>query len=144
MNKLLFILAIVVVVANCTSPADSGLASLDKREITALSARMEPSAFLLFDPHDCFTCGAQMGRWLDLRRHAPGQIKILVTRVPSPGELKALAARRIPIDGVVRRKALRKEQPGGHAFVYRAGNLLASGPLDDRKVQSTLEQEFPR
>jgi len=143
-KRVLQAVVVAVVVTSCARPSDSGLASIDRKGITEFSARIAPTAFLLFDPLDCFTCGAQIGRWLDLRRHSPGQIKILVTRVPSAGEQKALAARRIPIDGVIRRNALRKDQPGGHVFVYRAGNLLASGPLDDQKVQSTLEQEFPR
>lgn len=141
-NRVGFVL--LAFAASCTINPEPTIRTIDKRELATLSAVQSPSAFLLFDPHDCFTCGAQMGRWLDLRRQSPGRIRIVLTRKPSAGESRGLAARRIPIDGVVRRKALHKEKPGGHVFVFRAGVLVASGPLDDTKVLTTLQQEFPR
>lgn len=133
----------LAVAAGCTR-AESGYPAITPGDVARVTGQPVPTAFLLFDPQDCFTCAAQIGRWMDLRRHSPGRVAIVLTEEPSAGERRALAARRIPVDGIVRRKALKKESAGGRVFIYRAGKLLASGRLDDTTVVSTLRQEFPR
>jgi hypothetical protein len=121
---------------------ESGLPTIDAEGVSRLAARAPSSAVLLFEPTDCLACGANMPRWLAIRRHAPEKVAILVTREPSPSERIMFARYRIPVDGVLRPGVLPKTQPGGKAFIYSSGRLKASGRLREPAMQETLAREL--
>jgi hypothetical protein len=137
-------MAAVVWSAGCTQAAggEPALPEIDAAGVSRLAARAPNSAVLLFEPTDCLACGANMPRWLAIRRHVPEKVTILVTRAPSPSERIMFARYRIPVDGVLRPGVLPKTQPGGKAFVYSSGQLKVSGRLREPAMQETLAREL--
>jgi len=137
-------LAVVVWSAGCAEAAggEAALPEIDAGGVSRLAARAPRSAVLLFEPTDCLACGANMPRWLAIRRDAPEKVAILLTRAPSPSERIMFARYRIPVDGVLRRGVLPKTQPGGKAFIYSSGRLKVSGRLREPAMQETLAREL--
>lgn len=102
------------------------------------------SVYLLFDPQDCFTCEAEMARWVAHRREYPSRVFIVLTRRPSASERQAIAVRRIPIDGVSQDRRLRKAERGGRAFLFQGPELVREGRTADAELMTTIEQELGR
>jgi hypothetical protein len=122
----------------------SGSGHLDAAAIARLAARSPHAVLLLFEPTDALACGAEMPRWLTVRRQVPDRVAILLTRAPSKSEAVLFARYRIPVDGVIRRGVLPKTGRGGQAFIYSAGRLSGSGRLRDQAFQATLSRELAR
>lgn len=134
----------LLVAAGCAEASGVEPGRLDEAGVARLAARGPSVALLLFDPDDCLACGANMPRWLAVRRESPDRVAILLTRPPSRSEAVMFARYRIPVDGVIGRGVLPKTERGGRAFLYRSGRLSASGALRTAAIQATLARELER
>ncbi|MET0400305.1 MAG: hypothetical protein ABW277_26180 [Longimicrobiaceae bacterium] len=138
----LFALACLGAASGCTREPEDRYPRLDREAVGARANRAPKFLLLVFSPEDCLACATDMPRWLALRRHSPGSVAILLTRPPSAAQTKVFARYRIPVDGVLGRGAFPKPSRGGTAYLYVAGELAVSGPLNRAATQATLDKEL--
>lgn len=97
MRRLLFVLLFA---SACQASGDAGRLRLaDGHRISEL-AGPDSTAILLYDPGHCFSCGTTLPDWMAWRRAHPAQVRLVLTRSPSPGEARQLRAGRVTVDGV--------------------------------------------
>ena len=96
------LLFLPLLVAACAAPADAGRLHLDDGRRVAELATADSTVVLFYDPSRCFSCGTALPEWMAWRRLHPAQVRLLLTREPTPGEVRQLRAGRAEVDGMVK------------------------------------------
>lgn len=83
-----------------------------------------PNVILAYAAGYCFACAQQISEWQRLHRDGHANLIVLLAREPSAAERNALAVRRIPVAGVLRRA---RSQPEEYLVDGGRVRLLARG-----------------
>lgn len=85
-----------------------------------LPAAGDTAVVLVYAPSQCFSCDGELSRWVGLSRERGWQVRLLLTREPSPGERDQLRLFRLQPAGVLQGPAARLKTPRVYRF---AGHL---------------------
>lgn len=75
--------------------------------VADLLAPDRPTALLVYPPGYTFACAAELVRWRELEKEGRVRAVLVLDQPPNEADRKALAIRRVQVDGIISRK------PGG-------------------------------
>jgi hypothetical protein len=78
--------------------------------VRELLSGARPNVILAYPAGYCFACAQQISEWQRLHRNGHANLIVLLAREPSAAERNALAVRRIPVAGVLRRARSEPEE----------------------------------
>lgn len=113
---------VVLIIATlaCGGPGVLEYELTDGRTVADLTADVDTSVVLVYDPADCLACDANAVRWNQARAETQHRVLLMLSRAPSETERRRLIAMRMAVDGILR--------PGEWASLSTPSEfLIASG-----------------
>jgi hypothetical protein len=108
---------------------------------TLLPATGDTAVVLVYNPAQCFSCDGELSRWVNVSRERGWQVRLLLTREPSPGERDQFRLFRLQPAGVLQGPAARLKTPRVYRF---AGQLPVDSAVGSPAEHGLLDAVLRR
>ncbi len=129
----------------CATELPSGDTTLaDGRSFTQLVANSDSVVVLLLDPEECLGCNPNFAAWMEWARNYPTRLALVLSRVPTPDEVRRLAALHVVPSGVLARTwrhAIRSPHTPAEMLFVR-GRLVVSARAELRGPMTILQRQI--
>jgi len=137
---------VLLILAGCVSP-ESNITMYPVTSGGTLGQHLESrssAVVLVLDPADLVVCGNHVSRWMEWGREHPGQLLIVLSKVPSQADRKQLLLFRVRHDAVLQgsRKFARITTP--HEYLVENGQVVLSEPVPVGSPESPLLKALER
>lgn len=113
--------AVTANVLGCTSTKPLPIMQLPLKTgalIADLVSESDTTMLLIYDPADCLACGNPIGVWLAWETSSPRRsLALVLTREPSPADVRALATARAMVKGLLQETARFTRTPAAYYIV---------------------------
>ena len=95
------------------------------------------SVVLIYSPSQCFSCSGLLHRWVEFAGEHEADLKLILTKKPSPDEARTLRFLRVDVAGVL---ASERADPGYSAAYLVRANRVVDAAAGTQEQAAMLEE----
>jgi hypothetical protein len=129
----------------CATELPSGDTTLaDGRSLRQLVANSDSVVVLLLDPEECLGCNPNFAAWMEWARNNPTRFALVLSRVPTPDEVRRLAALHVVPSGALSRtwRHIVSSPDTPMEMLFVGGRLAVSARASLRGPEMILQQRI--
>ncbi len=139
LSSLLLVVCAILLTGGCVERSGALALEVDEQTLTTLaSTDRDTTIILVYSPDDCFSCGGEYTVWRRLQDDGRADLRLVLTRTPTDGELRRIRLARINVAASWRGNTARPSLPRVYLLARGSVRDSAIGPFEQASLVRKL------